>query len=243
MTGRSWLIALIGIVAGLTAGFLVANTINRGEMDKLRAENNNLRSRIAESSKVSLTADEISVKIAEADANPTNFDFQRSLGTALYRYASVREDVDLLEKSESLLERASSLRPGDRELIIALANANFDLGYFQKNNNRVEKARSLYARVLEADSRNARVRTDYALTFFLEQPPDLVKTEEELRASLAADAGNEKTLEYLVQVLAKQDKGEEAQEFLEKLRAVNPSNQSLTGLTSLLAPGSQETVK
>lgn len=228
---RSLLFIFLAGAVGFGVGFLVANSINRSEIDGLRAEAEAARQ--GPQSSV-LSNEEIDARIAEADAKPEDFEFQKKLGVALYRYALIKQDSALLARAERLLDRAWTLRPDDLAVARARADANFDIGYLDKNNERLVRARSMYAAMLERDPRDAGLLTDHALTHFLADPPELGEAESGLRAAHSADARYEKPLEYLIQVLVRAGKRGEAAQMLERLRTANPSNQSIAGLDRLV---------
>src|SRR5688572_2432592 len=90
-------ISVLAVVISFIGGFLLANAFNRSELDALRAENARLKNdRTQTTSQPDLTADEIRQRIAEADQNPDDFSFQKNLGIALYRYAAMKQDAELL---------------------------------------------------------------------------------------------------------------------------------------------------
>ncbi len=239
MNGRRFLIALIAFAAGVVGGFLLANSINRNELLTLRAENDGLKSERATGSgsdaKMSLTDEEIAATVARADQNPGDLQIQRSHGIALYRYGAIKQDQALLQQSVRILERAATLEPKDYDVIVGLGNANFDIAYFAKNNDGFVKAREFYAKALAIKPNDVDVRTDVGLTYFLETPPDLERSVVEFRKSLTANPKHEKTLKFIVEALIRQNKSTEAAEYLEKLRVVNPRNESIAELTSMLA--------
>jgi tetratricopeptide (TPR) repeat protein len=76
--------------------------------------------------------------------------------------------------------------------------------------------------------------TDLALTYYLQQPPDLEKAASQFERSLAKDPKHEKTLQFYIQTLIKQNKKEKASEELARLREANPKNPSLAELTELV---------
>ena len=239
MSGRTLLIALIGAVFGLVVGFLLANSINRNELSRLRAENDRVKDErttdSSASSKSTLTSDEIKAAFAQADQSPTNFEIQRNVGSSMYRYAAMTKDEKLIRQSVRILERAASLRPDDYEVRLTLGNAHFDVGYFASDNESLKKARESYARTLASKPDNVDVITDVGLTYFLQTPPDYERAVGEFQRSLQKDPKHEKTLRFLVEALIKQNKSPEASQYLERLRAVNPRNESIGELTSMLA--------
>ncbi|MGH9949578.1 MAG: tetratricopeptide repeat protein [Pyrinomonadaceae bacterium] len=244
MTTKHYLIiALVGLVT-FVAGFLVANRINRSEFDKIRGELENIKSQTqpqnAQQTASDLTSAEIDTKIAEADASPQNFNFQKGLGIALYRYGASKEDVSIIEKSIKLLERANSIDASDNDVLVALGNSHFDIGYFKKQNEAFVKGREYYEKVVNARPQDVELQTDLGLTYLLVQPPDLEKAASEFERSLAVDPKHEKTLQYYAQTLAKQGNTAKANEVIERLRAVNPQNPTIGELTALVNAPSKD---
>ncbi len=239
MSGRTGWIALIAAVAGVVAGFVLANSINRNELTTLRAENERFKNQGGQFStqdgKTGLTDEEINATIAKADQSSKDFDTQRNVGVAIYRYGAMKQDEKLIRQSIRILDRALSLRPDDFDVILSVANANFDVGYFSKDNEALVRARNLYEQALAVKPENVDIRTDLGLTYFLQTPPDLDRAVGEFRKALDQNPKHEKTLRFMVQTLIKQNKAGEASEHLERLRAVNPRNESIGELTSMLS--------
>jgi len=97
----------------VAGGFWLANSLNRSAMNaadpqKAAAPSNATNSQTKQEPE--LTDDEIKAKIAEADKNPTNFFFQKQLGTALYQYAAMKQNAGILVDAARILDRAVSLR-------------------------------------------------------------------------------------------------------------------------------------
>lgn len=238
------MISLIAVVLSFAGGFLLANSINRAEMEKLRSENErakNEASAAVGANESALAPEEIDAKLAEADRNPENGQFQKSLGTALYRYAATKQDTDLLEKAIRLLDRAASLDKSDRGLLVSLGNAQFDLGYYLKQNDSLVRARNSYQRALDQDPDDVEVRTDLGLTYFLQEPPALDAAVREFEQSLKQEPQNARTLQFLIQALVKQNRTADAAAYLDRLKAVDPSDPSIAGLSSMISRGGQGT--
>ena len=242
MNGKTFLTAAGGVLIGLILGFILANSINRSELTTLRAENDRLKTERtatpSQDSATGLSEEEINSTLARADQNPNDFELQRNIGIAIYRYGAMRQDEKIIRQSVRVLERATSLRPNDFDITLTLANAHFDIGYFTKDNNALTRSRELYQKTLVAKPDNVDIRTDLGLTHFLLTPPDYKGAVDEFQKSLAKDPRHEKTLQFMVQALIKQNKSSEAAQYLEQLRTVNPRNESISELTSMLS-GSQ----
>lgn len=222
-----WL-SVVAVVISFIGGFLLANALNRSEMDVLRAENGRLKNAQTAGANDDLTEDEIRQRIAEADQNPTNFSFQKSLGLALYRYGVMKQDTGRLEEVARILQRAYELNPKDYEVLVALGNLYFDLGYFKKENDKFQKAREYYDLALKLRPGDVDVRTDLGIAYFLENPPQNVKAIAEFERSLQENPKHQKTLQFLIQALIKEGKKAEAENYLERLKEIDPNTPTLS---------------
>jgi tetratricopeptide (TPR) repeat protein len=230
-----WL-SLAAVILSFIGGFFLANSMNRREMDSLRTENESLKAAPAPDSapdgSADLSNEEIRAKIAEADRNSSNFQFQKNLGLALYRYATLKKDTDLLAESARLLERAAALDPKDFDVLVGAGNANFDRAYFTKQHEPYSAARNYYEKALQVKPGSSEVIADVGLTYFLQEPPDDPQAVIELEKSLKADPKNEKALEFIIQALNRQGRADEAKQYLERLKQVNPQNETISGLSA-----------
>jgi len=238
MSGKNFWMSIVALVFGFAGGFFLANTLNRVEMDTVKAENDRLKTNrdtsSDEAAEFSLTDEETKKKLAEADANPKNFAFQKNLGLALYRYASMKRDVELLSKSMRILVRALALEPNDHDLQVGLGNAYFDIGYFNKDNESFEKSREFYGKALAKRPDDVEIQTDLALTYFLQQPSKLPNAVAEFEKALVIDPNHDKTLQFLIQSLLKQNETDKAANYLEQLKRAHPASPSINELSSLL---------
>ena len=236
MNGKVFWLSIVAVIVSFIGGFLVANTLNRNDLNALRAENDRLKNSQTEAkqneSQLTLSDDEIRERIAEADRNPTNYAFQKNLGLALYRYAAMKQDAQMLLEVGRLLNRAYENNRQDYDVTVALGNIYFDIGYFQKDNSQFQKAREFYQKALEQKSNDAAVRTDLGLTYFLSDPPENERAIAEFQKSLQINPKHEKTLQVMAQIMLSQNKSEEAEKFTSRLKEVNSNNQTIPELES-----------
>lgn len=236
MNKKVFWLSLIAVAVSFAGGFLLANALNRKELAFLRSENERLKSGPANNdTALTLTDEEIRKTIAEADQNPQNFSFQKNRGLALYRYAATTKDANLLAEAARILLRAHELETKDYAVIVGLGNTYFDIGYFKKDNDAFQKSREIYQKALEQKPADADVRTDLGLTYFLQNPPNYEKSMEEFQKSLKANPKHEKTLQYSIQTLLRQNNVSEAEKFLTQLKNANPNNESLAELASQIS--------
>lgn len=236
MNKKIFWLSILAVAASFAGGFLVANSLNRREMSALRSENENLKSAQTESERNrqegTLTDDEVRERIAQADGNPSNIEFQKNLGLALYNYASMRQNADLLNEVARLIGRVYAADPNDYTAVVTLGNINFDLGYFKKNNDDLTKAREFYQKALRLKPKDDEVITDLGLTYLLAEPPDGERASAEFEKSLKINPKNEKTLKAAIDALRKQGKTNEAEKYTARLKEINPAAETSNGQTS-----------
>ena len=238
MNTKFFWLSIVAVILSFIGGFFIANSLNRNSLNALQAENEQLKKQVPanqNSENAQLSDEEIKQRIAEADKNPENFEFQKSLGLALYRYASINQNPELMTDVQRLIERANKLKPEDYEVLVALGNVHFDLGYFKKDNAQFDKAREIYLSALKEKPKDENVRTDYGLTYFLKTPPDYDTAIAEFNKSLELNPKHERTLQVMVEAYANQGKKQEAEKYLAKLEEVNPQNSTLPALKNKVA--------
>lgn len=110
MNKKALALSLIAVFISFLGGFLLANALNKNELNTLRGDNEKLKNspniETQNSSEITLSDEELRRKISEADQNPVNIVVQRGLGLALYRYASIKQDTEILSDVARLLMRS-----------------------------------------------------------------------------------------------------------------------------------------
>lgn len=250
MNNKVFWLSIIAVIISFIGGFILANGLNRSEMEKLRTEiaglqqssKNNQETANSNQNNpedITLYDEEIKQKIAEADRSPKDFEFQKKLGVSLYKYAAMKTDNALLSDAEKILNRANQLNSNDYEVIVALGNLNFDLGFFNNNYERFEKARKYYESALAQKPDDVEVRTEIGMTYLLQNPSDAKKAIGELQKSLEKDPKHEKSLYFLTQAFLKEGNEAEAEKTLGKLKEINPQAPSLEEIRNQLKQGNK----
>lgn len=236
MNLRVVIVGIIATLVGITAGFVLANSLNRATINALKAQIDNRQSATTASAPASgdlgVSDEEIKAKIAEADLNPNDFAFQKNLGRGLYRFAAMKRDAALVEESKRILERANSLDPKDFDVLVDLGNAYFDIGFFKKETVAFKKAREHYEAAMTMKPTDANVRTEYALTFYLDEPADLKRSIDEFQKALKQDPKQERALQFLTSTYIRQSDFDSATKTLELLKTTNGKNDSIMSLQS-----------
>ena len=227
-------LSIIAVIISFIGGFLLANALNRKDLDALRAEISQLKS--AQSQSVDETLEEeIRKKIAEADQNPTNFALQKNLAIAIYSYAAVKNDPQLVPEALRLLKRASELNPQDYDTIVTLGNVYLYLGRTNRDNAAIEQSREFYRKALSLKKTDANVQHDLGLTYSFTEPPQAEKAIAEYEKALQMNPKHEKSLENLIRASLSLGKTKEAEDFLNKLRQINPTGEALPELEAQIA--------
>jgi tetratricopeptide (TPR) repeat protein len=235
MQKNSLLFIILALFVGFVAGFWLANSINRSAVTMAIPQKPSTASNAnsqQDRDTADLTIEEVKAKIAEADKNASNFAFQKDLGIALYRYAALKQDVDLFTEAIRILDRADSLKAKDFDVLVALGNAHFDLGFAKKDAAQYQKAREVYANALEIKPGDADVSTDLGLTYYLQEPPAYDKAAAQLQKIVDANPKHTRSMQFLVRTLVKQNKLPDAEKVLAKLKSADPNYDAISDLTS-----------
>jgi tetratricopeptide (TPR) repeat protein len=234
MNKKALAVSIIAVLISFIGGFLVANSLNRRDLDALRAENAQLKNARARTVDETLEED-IQKKIAEADQNPTNFELQRDLAVGLYRYAGMKRDAKFLPEAVRLLRRANELNPQNYETIVALGNVYLYLGQINQDNRAIEQSREFYRKALSIKNTDADVQNDLGLTYFYAAPPEAEKAIAEYEKALRMNPKHEKSIESLIRAHLSLGKIKEAEDFFNKLKQIDATNEVLPELASQIA--------
>lgn len=233
MEKNTVLIAIIALLLGFIGGFLLANSLNRSEMNAMRAQSSAPNtSQAANNADPSLSEDEIRAKIAEADKNADNFDFQRDLGVGLYRYGAMKQDLGVLSEAARILTRAHSLDPNDFDVAVNLGNAHFDIGFAKKEQQSFEKAREFYNKALAIRPDDPNVQTDLGISYYVQPIPDYTRAAAELQKVVASNPRHDRSMQFLAEVDLAENKIADAEKLLAKIKDVNPTNPAVKDLSS-----------
>ena len=226
---------VLGALIGTIIGFMAANYMNRLGSNSAAGTVAATAASVPDSRQNTLSPEEIKGQLEKADANPEDIAFQKALGIALYGYGAAKEDPALIGDAIRLLERAQKSDGKDRDVLVALGNSHFDIGYFTKDGGRFSKARDYYNLALEVKPGDPNVIVDVGLTYALVEPPDLPRAVEAYRLALNADPKHERTLQMITDASIRKGDVAAAREFLERLREVNAANPMIAEFTQKLS--------
>jgi tetratricopeptide (TPR) repeat protein len=254
------LVLAAGLLVGFFVGFVVANSLNgqederlRGELARLRAGGNQNDAGKPQAPRTqgpsgpqrassggddgdfpTLTGEELKNAVAKADAGPSDAELQKKAGKALYYYALQKGDASILPDVARILKRAHELDAKDYDTAVLAANANFIIARNGGDAARYSDARKLYEDALDAKPDDVVVRTSLGLTYFYGKPPDARRAIREYRQALKTDPRHELVLQSLAAALIETGDLAEAETRLGELEKVNSSNPELANLRAKL---------
>jgi tetratricopeptide (TPR) repeat protein len=246
------LYAFAGLIAGCAIGFFFANSVNRKELEALRAEVARVRSNsgrqpqqqgasgnangtATDASGASMpTEAEMRDLIAKADASSADADYQRKVGQGVYMYALSTGNAELLPEAVRLLKRAHEADPKNYETTVLVGNSLFAWGQ-AADPSKFGEARVYYNKAVATKPEDTNVRTLLGMTYFFDQPSDPERAIKEYRKSLATQPRHEMALQSLSSALIATGALAEAQQRIEELQTVNAANAALSNLRAQLA--------
>jgi len=229
MRKDSMMFLVLGLVVGLTVGFMGANSINRSALEKQPSLSSQTQTAAGDgennpalppghpplsgsnsNSAQAGGAPEVMAAIEKAKGRPQDYDAQMTAADLYYQ-------IQRFEDAAKYYEAAAKLKPTESEPMIKAGNAYFDAEKF-------EQAEKWYQQALEKEPKNIDVRTDMGLTFFLRSPRDIDRAIKEYKTSLTVDPEHEITLQNLALAYSEKNDKENFSTTLEKLKKVNPNN-------------------
>ena len=255
MSKQKIIFLAVGIVVGFLVGFFVADSANRKERDALRAENARLKAGSQSSGEAAagatgqqaslnsedsgrmplITEEQMRAAIQKADANPSDASIQKMSGQVLYIYATQTGSPAVMPDAARILRRAHAADPKDYDSLVLLGNVLFIVARRSGEPARLTEAREAYGKALALKPDDLTVRTSLGLTYFYDKPSDPQRAITEYRKSLAQDPRHEMTLQSIAAALIAVENYGEAQQMLDRLEQVQPSNQQLPNLRAQLA--------
>ena len=219
---------VLGLVVGLVVGFVFANSFNRSAgsaappvikasttpaMDADLPYDGAPLGTTSEQADPNAIVPKVAAAIEKARSEPQNFEAQVTA-------ADLYHQIQRFGEAATFYEAAAKLKP-DADLMIKAGNAYFDA-------EKYEQARTWYERVLQKDPKNADVRADYGLTFFLGEPKDVDRAIKEYGTALTIKPNHEVALQNLAIAYGEKGDSVNLNAALGRLRKINPENPLIT---------------
>lgn len=221
MSKDNFLFGIIGLLAGLIVGFMIANSINQNAAKPLATQVTPSNSALppghpATGGNNEGMQAEVQAALDKAKSSPNDYEAQLKAAEMYYQ-------IRRFDQAIEFLKRANKLEPDDYETIVNLGNAYFDAGKY-------EEAEKPYSAALAKKSDDVNVRTDLGLTFMFRETPNYDRAIQEFQRSLQLDPNHIQTLQNLTVAYTKKNDAAKATETLTRLEKVDPSNSAISKL-------------
>ncbi len=221
MNKENFLYAIIGLLLGCIVGFMFANSINQGTVNKSGAapllnSNSEIPPGHPAIGDPGAMQPQVQAAIDKANAEPENFEAQIKAAEMYYQ-------IQRFESAIEFLKRANKIKPEDYETMVNLGNAYFDAAKY-------EDAEKSYSAALAKKDDDVNVRTDLGLTFIFRQTPNYDRAIQEFMLSLEKDPNHLQTTQNLTVAYTKKGDLEKAKITLARLETLDPKNSAITPL-------------
>ncbi len=227
MQFKHYIISFFALAIGFTGGFLVANGLNKSEIQTLSAKNAELQNSATagnQPEQKKLSNEEVSKLLDTASKSPDDADLQKRTAFEIYRDAAASDDTGRFADVEKLLERAFTTNPEDFDVLAALAQLKFSLGKIKKDEKRIADAKAFYKKASAKRPDDVRLLIGFAASLLDLDTPDGKGAIEVLQKAYKVDSKDEMVLFYMVKAHTAAGNLKEASDFLAELKEVNPKN-------------------
>ena len=224
MTKENILFVIVGLLAGFMFGFFFANSVNQSAMVSTppamqpgAQQGAGLPSgHPAVPGAGGGAVPEVTAAIERARQNPNDFEAQMKAAELYYQ-------IQRFEGAIEFLKKASELQPDNYDVLVNLANANFDAGKY-------DEAEKTYTKALQKKPDDLNVRTDMALTFVFRDQPNYDRAIQEFNRVLESDANHIQALQNLTVAYTRKTDKQNATATLARLEQVDASNSAIPKL-------------
>ncbi len=205
---------LAGLVAGLVIGFATANYLNKNQAaPESSVPGPSGTGAPAEGQDPAGMMTDVQTTLDDAKNKPDDAEAQLKAGDMFAR-------IQRFDEALSYFKKAAEISPDSIEANTALARV-----YFEKKD--YENAGVYFQKAVGLDEKNADIRSDLGLTYYLREPPDLERAVAEYRKAINLNPRHEATLQNLCVALNDTGQKEELAKTVEMLRKVNPNNPAI----------------
>jgi tetratricopeptide (TPR) repeat protein len=167
---------------------------------------------------------EVAATIEKAKNNPKDYEAQVAAARVFYQINRFAEAVEYLEK-------AYAINPTE----IAKAGALGFIGQYYFDQKKYAEAEEWLNKAIAADPKDADVHVILAETFMQRQPPQPDKAIQDLQKAIQLNPKNAHAFGHMVEAYALKKDAKLAEDALNKLKEVEPTNNRISVLQTLIA--------
>ncbi len=238
MQSKHYILMFVALVAGFAGGFLVANGLNKSEIQTLAAKNAELQNSASKTNSTApkkLSNEEIAKLLDTASKNPDDAALQKRTAFEIYRDAAATDDTGRFSDVEKLLERAYKINSDDFEVLAALAQLKFSIGKSENDAKRIAESKEFYQKATDKRPNDIQLLVGFAASMLDLEKPDSKSAIEILEKAYKIDTKDEMVVFYLVKAYTADGNLKQASEFLAELKKINPRNELVADIDKRLA--------
>ena len=234
MDKNKYLVGFIGLAIGFIVSFFLTTSYNKNNAPAAAAAGGppamQGAGQAGNPANQQAMMGQVQQTIEKAKSNPKDFQAQLDAAKVFYQIDRLPETVEYLKKAYEINQSEFTKQSGN-ELKGALG---FIAVYYSDQKN-YDEAETWFRRALEANPNDMEVRVELASTLIQRQPPAPDKAVQELQVVLKSNAKDAHALGHLVEAYALKKDARAAEDALNNLKEIEPSNKRLPALQSMVA--------
>jgi tetratricopeptide (TPR) repeat protein len=222
---KKYLYGIIGLALGIAISFYWTRSYNAANATTSNTSKpaTNMAGGASVGEQKAMMGD-VAATIEKAKTNPKDFTAQMAAATVYYQINRFAEAVEYLE-------RAYAIDPIETGKKGALGF----IGQFYFDQKKYEEAEKWLNKAVEADPKDADALVILAEVFMQRQPPQPDKALQDLQRAIKINPKNAHAYGHMVEAYALKKDAKSAEEALNKLKEVEPTNNRISVLQTLLA--------
>jgi tetratricopeptide (TPR) repeat protein len=220
---NKYLIALIGLAVGFIISFFLTQNYNKSNAAPAATAGTPSTMAGGAGGQQAMMG-QVQQVIEKAKNAPNDFQAQVEAAKVFNQIGRVAETADYLKKAYAI----------DQNKFNELGAAGF-LGQYYVEQKDYAEAETWFNRAIKADPKDADLYVALAETYVQREPPQPDQAIAQLQQALAVDQKSGHALGHLVEAYALKKDARAAEETLNRLKEVDPTNQRISGMESMVA--------
>jgi tetratricopeptide (TPR) repeat protein len=227
LMNRKYLFGIIGLALGIAISFYMTRDFNAKNMTPTStstATGGMAGGTGAGVNEQKAMMGDVAATIEKAKNNPKDYDAQVAAARAFYQINRFAEAVEYLEK-------AYAVNPAE----IAKQGALGFIGQYYFDQKKYDEAEEWLHKAIEADPNDGDIHVILAETFIQRQPSQPDKAIQDLQKAIKLNPKNAHAFGHMVEAYALKKDAKSAEDALNKLKEMEPTNNRISALQTLIA--------
>lgn len=223
---RKYLIGIIGLALGIAVSFYLTRDYNAKNATSTTKPAGGMTGASGSSvGEQKAMMGDVAATIEKAKNNPKDYDAQVAAASTFYQINRFAEAVEYLERAYAADPAKISKEKGALGFI----------GQYYFDQKKFKEAEEWLHKAGEADPTDAEVHVMLAKTYMQGQPPQPVKAIQDLQKATKINPKDAHAFAHLVEAHALNKDAKSAEDALNKLKALEPTNNRISALQTVIA--------